>query len=101
MRGMDALRRGLGEGFHVDAETIGERGIHRNAATAATSLRRRAGGASDLVHAFGGAALTVAALGARVPIVFSPLTSTRTSTMNWLRAVMAYRRVEVISPTAT
>src|SRR3954471_8965340 len=80
LRSMDSLARGLGQGFAVEAETIGEGCTHRNIPTAAAALRRRATAAFDIVHAWGGAALTAAALGTRVPIIFSPLPTTRLAT---------------------
>jgi glycosyltransferase involved in cell wall biosynthesis len=40
-------------------------------------------------------------MGSRCPIVFSPHTEMSAATIRWLRAIMACRRVEVISPTAT
>jgi glycosyltransferase involved in cell wall biosynthesis len=99
-RGADALARAAGEGFAVAGRTLWRGGDRREVPTAAAMLRREAG-EHDLVHAWGGAALAVAALGSRGPIVFSPATQTRVRTVRWLRAVLAHRRVEVICPTST
>ena len=90
----------IGDGFFVVRRTIGHGGDYRDAATAAAMLRR-AGEPFDVVHAFGTAALTVAAFGTRGPIVFSPSNETKSRAIRWLRAVMSYRRVEVICPTVT
>jgi glycosyltransferase involved in cell wall biosynthesis len=43
----------------------------------------------------------VAALGARSPLVFSPAAETKVRTVKWLRAVQAYRRLEVVCSTST
>lgn len=90
----------IGEGFAITRRTIGYGGDYRDAATAA-ALLRRAGETFDLVHAFGTTALTVAAFGTRSPIIFSPASETKSRAIRWLRAVMSYRRVEVICPTVT
>jgi len=102
-RSSESLARSAGEGFEITRRTIGFGGDYRDVATAAAMLRRSAppDPSFDLIHAWGGAALAVAALGAKGPIVFSPSPETRGRTIRWLRAVMPYRRVEVVSPTFT
>ena len=99
-RGSESIARAVGEGFSVTRRKIGYGGDWRDAATAAAMLRRSRE-QFDLVHAWGGKALTVAALGTSAPLVFSPASETRGRTVQWLRAVMAYRRVEVVCPTVT
>ncbi|MEA2709314.1 MAG: hypothetical protein QOF78_1915 [Phycisphaerales bacterium] len=99
-RGGESIGRAVGEGFSVTRRTIGLGGDWRDAATAAAILRR-GGEKFDMIHAWGGRALTVAALGATSPIVFSPASDTRSRTIQWLRAVMTYRRVEVVCSTST
>src|SRR4051812_1483237 len=99
-RSSDSLARATGEGFDITRRTIGLGGDYRDVATAAAMLRRH-DFSFDLIHPWGGAALAVAALGAKTPIVFSPSPETRGRTIRWLRAVMPYRRVEVVSPTFT
>ena len=99
-RSSESLARAVGEGFDVVRRTIGYGGDYRDVATAAAMLRR-SDLPFDLIHAWGGAALAVAALGATTPMVFSPSPESRGRTIRWLRAVMSYRRVEVISPTFT
>src|SRR5688500_7996657 len=74
-RASEGLVRSLGEGFAIETRTIGEGGTYRNVAIATAKLRR-GGGTFDLVHAFGGRALAAAALGMRLPIVFSPVPET-------------------------
>ena len=99
-RASDGLARSPGEGFELQRRTIGRGGDFRDVANAAARLRRGENGV-DLIHAFGGRALAVAALGARGPIVFSPAAETKTRTIHWLRAVMEHRDVQVVCPTAT
>jgi glycosyltransferase involved in cell wall biosynthesis len=99
-RGADSLGRALGDGFVVTTRTIGFGGDWRNVATAAAMLRRERD-AFDVVHAWSGAGLAVAALGARTPIIFSPPPDLRPRQLRWLRAVMAHRRVENVCATST
>lgn len=99
-RASEGLSRALGDGFVVERRTIGEGGDYRNVAVATARLRR-GGAAFDLIHGFGGRALAAAALGTRLPIVFSPVAETKQRTLHWLRAVMAHRKVEVACATAT
>jgi glycosyltransferase involved in cell wall biosynthesis len=99
-RSAESIARAIGEGFAITRRTIGYGGDWRDAATAAAMLRRSRS-KFDLVHAWGGRAMTVAALGTTSPIVFSPASETRVRTIQWLRAVTSYRRVETICPTST
>ena len=99
-RASDALLRGAGEGFAVTRRTIGRGGSFRDVAHGAMLLRRDVA-SHDLVHAYGGHALTIAAIGTQCPVVFSPAPETKLGTIRWLRVVMDYRRVEVICPTTT
>jgi glycosyltransferase involved in cell wall biosynthesis len=99
-RGVEALQQGLGAEFSSEMRTIGRGGTWRDVAGGAAALRRERG-EFDLIHAWGGAALTIAALGARAPIVLGTTSGMRAGTVRWLRAVMDYRAVEVICPTST
>lgn len=99
-RGSESIARAVGAGFAVTRRMIGYGGDWRDAPTAA-AMMRRAAEKFDLVHAWGGTALTVAALGTNAPVVYSPATETNPRTIRWLRAVMSYRRVEAICPTST
>ena len=99
-RSAESLARAIGEGFAITRRTIGYGGDWRDAATAAAMLRRSRA-KFDLVHTWGGRAMTVAVLGTTSPIVFSPASETRGRTIQWLRAVSSYRRVETICPTST
>ena len=99
-RGSKSLARAIGEGFVIIRRTIGIGGDYRDVATAAASLRR-SDDTFDLLHAFGTTALTVAAFGGRAPIILSPASEPKRRSVGWLRAVMSYRRVEVICPTTT
>jgi glycosyltransferase involved in cell wall biosynthesis len=93
-----SLSRALGAGFTVDTRRLG-RGGYRNRAAAVLALRRESG--FDLVHAWGPRALTTAAMASTKQIVYSPLPETRRRDVSWARAVMGYRHVEVVCPTAT
>lgn len=97
-RGAADLSRALGRGFAVDTRTLG-RGRYRNGAAAVLQLRRDTG--FELVHAWGPTALTTAAMASNKPIVYSPRPETRRRDVSWARAVMDYRHVEVVCPTAT
>ena len=90
----------IGAGFDVTCRSIGYGGDFRDVATAAAMLRRGSE-QFDVIHAWGGRALTVAALGSTASIVFSPASETKLRTIQWLRAVMSYRRVEIVCPTST
>ncbi|HEV2295026.1 MAG TPA: glycosyltransferase [Tepidisphaeraceae bacterium] len=97
-RGVLGLARALGADFATDTRRLG-RGRYRNRAAAVLALRRESN--FDIVHAWGPAALTVAAMASSKPIMYSPLPETRRRDVSWARAVMDYRQVEVICPTAT
>jgi glycosyltransferase involved in cell wall biosynthesis len=64
-------------------------------------LRRAAIGAADVVHAWGLRALAAAVLGARHRVVFSPVEFPTPRAVRWLRAVVAYRDVQVVCATST
>lgn len=105
-RGVRSLAENPGEGFAADVRRVGRGGDWGHVAAAVVGLRRdrRAAGAGfDLVHAWGVRALTVAALGTVAPVVFSPAAGEglRPNDLRWLRAVMAYRDVQVVCPTST
>lgn len=54
-----------------------------------------------VVHAFGMPALAIASLGRRGGIVFSPVRDPSEHQIGWLRAVSAYRRLEVLCSSDT
>jgi glycosyltransferase involved in cell wall biosynthesis len=87
-------------GFAADVRRLGTV-AGRNLATATLGLRRGGEAGLDLVHAVGPRSLTVAALGSSLPVVYSPLGRPGPRDVRWLRAVMGYRRVDVVCPTAT
>ena len=97
-RGAAGLARALGAGFHVETRRLG-RGGYQNRAAAVLALRAEAH--FDIVHAWGTAALTTAAMASRKPIVYSPLPEVRRRDVSWTRAVMDYRHVEVVCAGAT
>src|SRR5438067_2018264 len=85
-RGAAALARELGSGFAVRTQMISARGGLAGIATAGNRLRRQEFQA-DVIHAWGGRALAVAALrGGR--IVYTPADSPARASVGWLRAVM-------------
>lgn len=98
MRGVGMLERGLGEGFESRVIRIGPGGECRSWLTAMRKLRRER--VFDLVHAWDGAGLA-AGVGTGMPIVFSLIEPPRRGLAGWLRAVMAYRDVQVTAATAT
>ena len=98
LRGAHVLRRDLGEGFSRDLRTVGTRGDYRNLLSAI--LHQRSAQSYDILHAWGARALaTAAVLGGR--IVYTPGPSTNSRDVRWLRAIMGYRDVQVLCPTAT
>jgi len=99
-RGALGLVRSLGDEFAPDFRTLGFGGDWRDVPSAAALLRRMRG-KFDIVHAWGGSALAIAALGTNLPIAFSPTASTTRRTIHWLRAILSYRHVEAIAPTTT
>jgi glycosyltransferase involved in cell wall biosynthesis len=99
-RAVGHLARALGPGFDAGVKTIGRGGDFGNVATAAIRLRRRAADA-DLVHAWGIPALSAIAMAPFRHVLFTPTTFPTRRQIGWLRAIMHYRDVHVISPTAT
>ncbi len=97
-RGASGLARAMGPNFTTETRRLG-RGGYRNRAAAVLALRRETN--FDLIHAWGSRALTVAAMSSTKPIVYSPLPEPRRRDVGWARAVMGYRHVEVVCPTAT
>ncbi|MCC6422460.1 MAG: glycosyltransferase family 4 protein [Phycisphaerales bacterium] len=98
-RGVMALARGLGEGFESEVVRIGSGESCRSWLAAARMMRRRAG-QMDLVHVWDGVGLA-AGIGAGVPMVVSMDVPPGRGMTRWLRAVMAYRDVQVVASTAT
>ncbi|HEX8521406.1 MAG TPA: glycosyltransferase [Tepidisphaeraceae bacterium] len=97
-----ALASGLGAEFAVTRASVGMGGTYRNTVAAVAGIRRQIKEkAYDVVHAFSAAGLTAAALAGNVALVFTPSPAVRPGTVRWLRAVQAYRRVEVVCPTST
>ncbi len=100
--GARQLSRDTSGSFHVDTRTIGTGGTYSTPFSALLHLRRdRAADAFDVVHAWGGRALAVAAVASDRPIVFSPDRFPTERTVRWMRAVMSARDVHVVAPTDT
>jgi glycosyltransferase involved in cell wall biosynthesis len=82
--------------------TIGRGGDDPTPIAAIRRLRRGLAEAeAEIVHAWGTAALGVAALAGVPRIVYSPAGEHVRRAIQWVRAVMAYRNVQVVCPTAT
>ncbi len=96
-RGAVALARELGEGFTASVRAIGLGGDYANVFTAIRGMRELE---YDLIHAWGGAALTAAVMQGK-PIVYSPSDTPSRRSLRWMRAVMDYRNVQVICATST
>ena len=90
-RSVSALAAGTPDAAHVVS------GLAR----AVMKLRRDIAFRPDVVHAWGTRALAAAVAGTRLPILFSPTEFPTSRTAGWLRAVMAYRDVQVVCSTAT
>ena len=56
---------------------------------------------SDIIHAFGSAALAMAVVAASRSIVYTPTRWPNAAAIAWLRAAMAYRRIHVICESDT
>jgi len=98
-RGSMQLALGLGDGFQTEVRTIGPGGDWPGVVGAARELRKVGG--FDLTHAWGTKSLTAAVMGKRGPVVYSPAADLQKRGAKWLSAIMQYRDVEVIAPSAT
>lgn len=98
-RGVMQLATGVGEGFSSEVKTLGPGGDWAGVVGGSRGLRKMGG--FDLVHAWGSKALSVAVLGGRRPVVYSPSPDVQKRGVRWLAAIMQYRDVEVIAPSAT
>ena len=98
-RGAMQLAMGLGQGFQTEVRTIGAGGDWPGVTGAARELRRIGG--FDVIHAWGTKPLTAAVMGGRGPVVYSSAADLQNRGAKWLSAIMQYRDVEVISPSAT
>jgi glycosyltransferase involved in cell wall biosynthesis len=99
-RSEQLLSHHLGLGFPIETRTIGPGGSYPNAAAALYRLRRLRDD-FDLIHAWGNRALTLAAMATRLPLVYSPPPVASPRVRQWARAVLPYRRVEIVCPTST
>lgn len=98
-RAVDLLSRQLGPGFECHIRTIGAGGDWRGIPAASVALRRSSG--VDVLHAWGPTALTAAVLGSKLPLLHSPAIPTTPRAIHWLRAIAAYRSIEILCPSAT
>lgn len=99
-RCVQQLHRAAGSDFPADVCAIGPGGDCRNVLVGLRKMRREAG-KYDLIHAWGEKALSVAALGTRRRIVYTPAEGIGRTSLRWLKAIADYRDVQVICPTAT
>src|SRR5689334_9976138 len=87
IRSAEAIARGVGEGIQVRTLTLGAGGDFANVPSAAIGLRREADG-SDVVHAWGMAALASVAFAPFGRVVFTPTSFPNRRQLGWLRAIM-------------
>lgn len=90
-----SLRAGLGEGFRIEARTVGRRGDYRNPMAAARGLKRSRG-EFDLVHCWEASALLAAAIGDKLPLAFSPGAGLTNAGISVARGVSARRDLRVV-----
>jgi glycosyltransferase involved in cell wall biosynthesis len=98
-RGVTQLAMFAREGFAIEVKTIGPRGDWPTVISASRGMRKLS--AFDVVHAWGSKALTAAVLSGRRPVVYSPAPDLQKRSARWLSAIMQYRDVEVVAPSAT
>lgn len=94
------LNKSIGGEFAVQTRTLGRGGDYGSLPAAWFYLRREARD-FDLIHAWGAATLSVAAMGAGHRLIYSPGERVRGISLRWLRAIMDYRDVQLVCPTAT
>jgi glycosyltransferase involved in cell wall biosynthesis len=99
-RSAAALRQGLGPEFDVTSQSIGPGGQFRNPPLAVLGLR---GAVSryEVIHAWDGTALAVAALSESARVLYTPMRPLGRRGIGWLRAVLGYRDVHVVCASAT
>lgn len=100
-RAVDQLVSRLGDTFTVEHRSIGIGGDYRNPLAALRALRALRRDRYDLIHAWDATSLLTAAMGSRARLVFTPPAQRLERTIHLLRAIAAYRPVEVVSPSAT
>lgn len=98
-RCVEHLSGQLGPSFEAEAKSVGQGGNWRGVVAAVRGLRHATD--VDVVHAWGIRAMMAAALGHGGRIIFSPDSEMSDRSVRWVRAVMAYRDVHVVCPTAT
>jgi glycosyltransferase involved in cell wall biosynthesis len=96
--GVAALSRGS-DAVATTICRIGAGGEYFNPLVATLSLRR--GISPDVIHAWGQRALTAAVLGSSRPVIYSPTEFPTMSAIRWVRAILSYRRIDVVCPTDT
>lgn len=99
-RSLASLRARLGAAF-IQETTRVQPQISRESAATILALRRESSRDFDLIHAWGPRALSFAALGTHLPIVYTPRPVPKHNDIRWVRAVSAYRRVHAIFATST
>lgn len=99
-RAVQALSRGGSLNVVPELHRIGRGGRWRHLPAAAWGLRSAARD-FDLVHCWDEPALTAAATAGARRVVYSPQRFPDRRGVGWLRAVMGYRDVQVVCPTAT
>ena len=104
-RAAGALREHLGDNFNVTTRSIGRFAcqladvIDRNLVSAVLALGRAQ--STDIVHAWDMAAFGAAALAGVERLIFSPSRFLGRREVQWLRAIMSVRQVQVFCSTST
>jgi glycosyltransferase involved in cell wall biosynthesis len=96
--GVRQLSQGLGIDFEMGSLKIGQAGAP-SILRAVRQLRLKRN-QFDLLHAWGTAAMTAAALAWNGPIFYSPPPALNNRMTRWLKATMAYRSVQVVCASA-
>ncbi len=97
-RSANQLAQGLRGTLRVGLRTLGRGGSWGNVLSAARGLRALRPG---IIHAFDAPSLLAAAMGTRALLVYSPPLEQLQTSIRLVRAILDYRQVQVVCPTAT
>lgn len=91
------LQGGLDGDLSIQTRRIGNGAHYRHPISAGWALRRER---FDVLHAWDAPGLTAAAIAGNAPILFSPSQFPTRPSLKWLRAVIRYRDVSIVSSSA-
>src|SRR5438477_10173027 len=97
-RSIEQISSKLGKQLDVQVWQFGQGASYRSPLAAGRALRHLN---VDIVHAWGVAALTTAAVATPARLIYSPIGPVSGRQLRWLRAVQAYRAFECVVPSAT